>query len=481
MQRLGRRLAGAALIYGLGGVVSRMVSLLLLPLFTRFLTVADYGVLALLGIMTTLLAGAVHLGTGNSIGIGFHEAVDADERSRVVWSMAVVVCISASAWVVFGILASAWISKVLFHTTAYSVPVRLAFGQMATSAMALPLLGWWRLEERARPFVIATVSLTATTGFCNAIAVAFLHLGLLGMLWSTLLAQVTYCVVLYAIFVYRRAPRPSQYWAVRLVRLGWPSVFGVGAFFALDFGDRIILERLAGLKSVGLYSIGVSFGLGMSILAEGAFGAAWPGFFSSFLNRQEEARQVFGRVLHYYLVIFLTLGAAFFLFARPLVFLMTAPPFHESAKVVGLIAMCNVLKGVYLIFLPGFYFNRKLHVQTGLEWSGALVGLAACLLLIPRFGIVGAALGPLSGYVFLSIATILMARRYLMPSVDKVRTALLGLSFLGVVAISYVDFCASTVILWLLRAAVWIVYIAFFWSVFVDHSFRDMKQELSVA
>lgn len=481
MPGLGRRLAGAALVYGLGGVASRTVSLLLLPLFTRFLTAADYGVLALLGIMTTLLAGAVHLGTGSSVGICFHEAADPEERSRVVWSMALVVCTSAIVWVLFGTFASSRISTLLFRSPAYSVPVTLAFGQMAASAMVVPLLGWWRLEERARPFAIATVSLTATTGLCNAIAVAVLHLGLLGMMWSTLLVQVTYCVVLYLIFAYRRAPRLALYWAKRLVRLGWPSIFGVGAFFALDFGDRIILERLAGLKSVGLYSVGVSFGLGMSILAEGAFGAAWPGFFSSFLNRQEEARYVFGKVLHYYLVVFLTLGAAFFLFAQPLVHLMTAPPFHEAAKVVGLIAMCNVLKGVYLIFLPGFYFNRKLYVQTTLEWGGALVGLGACLLLIPRFGILGAALGPLSGYVFLSIATILTARRYLMPSVDGTRTALLALSFLAVVALSYVDLSGSTATLWLVRAAVWITYVALVWLLFVDHSFRELKQELSVA
>ena len=457
-----------------------MVSLLLLPLFTRFLTTADYGVLSLLGIMTTLLAGAVHLGTGNSVGICFHEAPDAAERSRVVWSMALVIGASAIAWVLIGVLASSLISSLLFGSPGYSVPVRLAFGQMAASALVVPVLGSWRLEERARPFVIATVSLTALTGLSNAIAVAVLHLGVLGMLWSTFIVQLVYCVILYALLAHRAAARPARYWARRLVRLGWPSVFGVGAFFALDFGDRIALERLGGIRSVGLYSVGVSFGLGMSILAEGAFGAAWPGFFSSFLNRQDEARYVFGRVLHYYLVIFLTLGAAFFLFAKPLVHLLTAPAFHEASRVVGLIAMCNVLKGVYLIFLPGFYFNRKLHVQTTLEWGGALVGLGGAVLLIPRFGIVGAALGPLVGYVFLTTATILVARRYLAPLVDRARTSLLLLSFLAVVAVSYVNFGGSPGVVWLVRGAFWVAYIVFVWSVFVDRSIRELRRELSI-
>ena len=148
MSAFARRLAGASLIYGLGGILSRMVSLLLLPLLTRYLTPADYGVIAMLAVMSNLLLGAVTLGTGNSLGICFQEAAQTGERSVVVWSTCVVIAVSAAVWAAAGLLSSASMSQILFGSTAYQVPVCLAFGQLAVSSAVLPLLGRWRLEER---------------------------------------------------------------------------------------------------------------------------------------------------------------------------------------------------------------------------------------------------------------------------------------------------------------------------------------------
>lgn len=476
-----RRLVGAAAIYGLGGAVSRLASLIALPLLTRYLAPTDYGVIAMLGLMANLLIAAVTLGTGNSMGICFHEARERVERSSVVWSTSAVVIVSAGAWALIGVLASGPISRLLFDVDSYAVAVALAFGQMAATASVAPLLGRWRMEERVRPYVMATAGLAVATITANVVAVAVLRLGLLGMLWSTLLIQSAYCLILYVVCWREDPPRVAAIWTRRVVRLGWPSIFGVGAFFMLDFGGRLILEHYAGLESLGLYSVGLMLGLGIAILTEGAFGAAWPGFFLSFFDRPAVAGEVFGKVFHYYLVVFLSLAAAFFLFARPVVTLLTAPAYHAAAQVVGLIALSSVLKGAYLIFLPGLYFQRKLYVQTALEWAGALVGVALALALVPRFGILGAATAAVCGYLFLVVATGLVARRYLATHVDAARVALLVASFVAVAWLSVSDLNVSAVGDWALRTAVWLAYLAFVWWAFVGRSFADVRRELRAA
>lgn len=469
------------MVYGLGGVASRLVNLLMLPLFTRFLTPVDYGVLAMLAIMTNLLVGAVSLGTGNSMGICFNEVRNPIQRTTVVWSTCAVVVSSAALWTAMGLLAAGPVSALLFGSAEYAIAVALAFGQLAVSAAVVPLLGRWRMEERARPYVFATVGLTVATVAANAVTVAGLGLGLLGMLWSTFLVQAAYCAILYGVFWRADPPKIAWAWARRVVRLGWPSIFGVGAFFVLDFGGRVILEHHAGLQTLGVYSIGLMFGLAITILAEGAFGAAWPGFFLSFLGRPLEARRVFGRVLYYYLVFFLTLAAAFFLFAGPLVTLLTAPAFHPAAGVVGLIALCGLLKGVYLIFLPGLYFERKLYLQTALEWGGALVGLAASLLLVPLFGIFGAAGGALLGYVFLCLATIVVSRRFLAIEVDVTRLVLLVASFAGVAMVASLPLADGALANWLVRSVLLAAYAGFVWRVFVGGTLADVRRELLAA
>jgi O-antigen/teichoic acid export membrane protein len=472
-----RRLLGAAFVYGLGGLLSRLASLLLLPLFTSFLTPADYGVLAMLGIMSTLLSGAVALGTGASVGICFHEAPERD-RTSVIWSMSAVVLLSATAWVLIGSLARHAVSRLLFQTPSYGTAVTLALLQLAASSAAQPILSRWRMEERPKPFAIATTSLTIATLLGNAIAVAGLRRGLMGMLWSTMLVQVGFCLVLYAVLLKSSRLEVRRYWAGRLIRLGWPSALGVGAFFALDFGDRIILERLAGLSAVGIYNIGVSLGLGMSILVDGAFGGAWPGFFLSYANRQEEAREVFGNVLYYYVIVFLTICGAVFLFARPVVELLTKPSFHSAYRIVGFIALCAVLKGVYLIFLPGLYFHKKLQVQTTLEWVGASVGLGTCLLLIPRFGIFGAVMGPLTGYAMLCACTVTVARRYLFPRIAVRRLLLVIALFAMVAATSFIRLSDVALLEWAWRTVALVTFAGLVWVSFVDHSVSDIWRTL---
>lgn len=480
MSGITRGLGGAAFVYGLGGVLSRMVSILLLPFFTRHLTPTDYGVIAMLGLMTNLLVGAVSLGTGNSMGICFHEAKDDEVRSDVVWSTSIVVVISALAWALSGAFSSAWVSSLLFRTDIYAVPVALAFGQLAVSAAVVPLLGRWRIEEKTRPYVIATLTLTVTTAIVNFWVVVVLELGLIGMLWSTFLVQASYCIVLYAVFWIKDPPRFAIQWGRRVVRLGWPSIFGVGAFFVLDFGGRFLLERFAGLDALGVFSVGLSFGVVMAILADGAFGAAWPAFFLSYLNKQAEARQVFGRILYYYLVFFLALGTGFFLMAKPVIQLLVAPQFHEAALVVGLVALCPVIKGVYLIFLPGLYFQRKLHIQTMLEWVGASAALAASLILIPAYGMVGAALAAVFGYLVLGASAYVVSQRYLKTVYEFRRIIPLVLSFLVIVSISFSSL-GSGWGEWAIRSALFLAYSGFVWAVFLRRYWYDLVNEFKPA
>lgn len=470
-----RRLAGASLVYGFGGMASRMISFLLLPLFTSYLAPVDYGVIAMLSIMVNLLLGPVTLGTGNSMGICFHEAKTSDERSTVVWSTSITIAISASIWVSIGIMFSAPISNLLLGSPEHATAVSLAFGQLAASALVVPLLGRWRLEERAKTFIVATLLFTIVAASANVYAVVVLRRGLLGMLWSTFIVQCMYCVILYFVAWLSYRPSLSRETMRRVVAIGWPSIFGVGAFFLLDFGGRLALSRLENLDALGVYSVGLTLGMGMAIFAEGAFGAAWPAFFLSYQNKTEEASQVFGRVLQIYLVLFLTLAVAFFLLAKPLVTLMAAEPFHGASQVVGLIALCSVVKGAYLIFLPGLYYHRKLHIQTSLEWLGALVGLGACLSLVPIAGMFGAALGTLCGYLVLAVATAIVTRKYLRVDVSMGFLGSLLAMFVSMAALSYVDFGTGVVWDWIVRGALFLVFAAVVSLLFAPGILRTVR------
>ena len=88
------RLARGSLIYGIGSVFQRFLGLLLLPFFTRVLSPQEYGVMALLGLVTVAVVGLFNLGTGSSMGVLYFEREDIGDRHKVIWSTALLL----AAW-----------------------------------------------------------------------------------------------------------------------------------------------------------------------------------------------------------------------------------------------------------------------------------------------------------------------------------------------------------------------------------------------
>ena len=437
-----RKLGKNLLVYGLGGMLQRFMGLLLLPFFTRVLTPEDYGVVALVSLIGGAMSGLFTLGTGNSMGILYFRGRDLARRPTIIWSNVLLLTLNAIFWYSIAFVSAQMLSTLMFQSDRYADLIRLALLASVFSAISDPWLAYLRMEEKARRYVIITlISSFITIGF-SVWFVLVQGIGVRGIILATTLSQGVMLGFIWLV-VGRQLPFSVDTTLFRpLVRIGFPSIFGLLAFFFIDYADRQIIERLAGLDALGVYSVGYSFGMVISI-AMGAFSTAWPPFFMSYLNKPEEARIIFSRVLTYYLIVFGSLTVLFFFAAKPLVLLTTSSVFHEAHLVVGLVAASYILKGCYLIVLPGMYFAEKLYKQAAVEWVAAIINIGMNLLLIPRFGITGAALATFISYLSLPILAGLVARQYLV--VDYNWRRLFKISFAVVSACGFLYFISSRV------------------------------------
>lgn len=407
-----KRLARGFLVYGIGGILQKFMGLLLLPLFTRVLTPQDYGALALVGFVAVAVSSFFSLGTGNSMGLLYFKEKCQERRVTVIWSNAALML--ANGFLLAGglCLAADSISMLVFETYAYADLLRLSFISLALASVMDPFLAYLRMEEKAKQYVALTLVSAPIAVALNAWFVLWFQWGIMGAALAGVVST-TVSVIAVGWVVARRLPlRIDVTLFIPLVRIGFPSIFGLFAFLLIDYADRQMLQRMAGLEALGVYSVGYNFGMVM-LLFVGAFGTAWPPFFMSFINRRDEARIIFGKVFRYYLLIFGVLLVGFFAAAKPLVVLLAGDRFQETYVVVGLVAAAYMMKGCYLIFLPGLYFEKKLIMQSVIEWVAALVNVALNLLWIPIFGIVGAAAATLVGYVMLPLCTWALGRQCL--------------------------------------------------------------------
>jgi len=427
-----RRLGRNSLIYGIGGVLQRFIGLLLLPLFTRTLSPEDYGVASLIGLVSAGLAGLFNLGTGNSMGVLYFREEDPEKKPTIIWSNTALLLGVIAILVLVFVTAARVMSTWVFETPARANLLRIAVVSLALTTITDPFYAYLRMEEKAKWYVVLTLIGSMTTLLLSTLLVLVLRWGVAGLLLASLFGQALMLAIVLGVIARRLPIRVDPHLFVPLVRIGFPSIFGLFAFLVIDYGGRQILQRMMGLEQLGIYSIGYSFGMVMMIFVS-AFATAWPPFFVSFINRREDAKIIFGRVLKYYLIAFGLLTMLFFAAARPVVAVMVAPAFDKAFTVIGMVAAAYALRGCYLILLPGLYFAEKLKWQSAIEWVAALLNIGLSLWWIPRYGIMGAAGATLVSYLALPVLSWAIGQWYLPVDYDwpRIGVAALALGISG--------------------------------------------------
>ncbi|MFN8405183.1 MAG: lipopolysaccharide biosynthesis protein [Anaerolineales bacterium] len=398
--RLGRKAA----IYGVGSILNRAISFLLLPLFTKYLTPADYGVSSILGWMTFLLTPIFSLGIGAGIATCYYEREGSSQKEGTIWSAVSILLVSAVTLVIIGVpFASQW-SRFAFQTPDYRTLVTITFFSTALSILSTPFMMYLQFEERARLYAAITVITTFVSIGTNILLVVVFRRGVEGLIEGFFVTQIVNLLLFAFPAIVNLRYRFDFGIGKELLRLGVPLIPSFAFLFILQQGNRYILQMSGGLEQVGIYTIGYNFGAVMSVPVD-ALVVAWFPYFMSFSERREEARSLFGRIVTFYLMGFGSLSLLFYIFAKPVVMLMTQPAFHEAYQTVGLSATSFFLSGLYYLLLPGMYFAKDVKHQSWIQGAAALIGSALSVLLIWKFNILGAGLGLAAGFLLVVILT----------------------------------------------------------------------------
>jgi O-antigen/teichoic acid export membrane protein len=400
-QQLGR-LARNSLTYGIGQVANRFISFLLLPVFTSYLTPSDYGVISILGLMVFVLTPVFSLGFGTATGVCYFEGNNQTRKESTIWTAFIILLISVSILAVLGMTFVQQISWVLFQTSDHGYLVTISIISTCLSNLSIPFILYLQFEEKAKTFVTLTIITTLISIGLSVLMVVVLRKGVQGFVEGRLMGQAV-SMIAYMIVV---APslRFRFSWGIgrELLRLGIPMIPSFASLFILQQINKYILQWFSGLDAVGIYTIGNNFGFMLSLLVTG-FTNAWYPYFMSFIDKQSEARVLFGRILTYYVIGFGMLSLLFYLFAKPVVIIMTQPSFFQAYKVVGLSATAQFLMGVFSILLPGVYFAKDVKKVSLIQAIAALLAIGLNLILIPMFDLLGAAIALVLGFLAMVI------------------------------------------------------------------------------
>ncbi len=394
LSRVGRQ----ALVYGAGILLSKAAAFVMLPVYTRYLTTTDYGVLDLINV-TLIEATTVFAGASLVIGIFrfYHKAEGPDERQALLSTA--LLLLSASYAILAGCIfvMAPQLSTLLFGSSGKTTLLRIASGSLAWEGFILVPLAYLRIRERSQLFVIAQSAKLALQLGLNLVFLIPFGMGAQGVLLSGLLANSVLAPVLLGYLLREIAFRPSRQAARQLLRFGVPLITTQMAMFIVTYADRYFLQAAAGSAVVGLYALSYQFGFLLFTLADVPFSQVWDPLRFEVAKRPDRDR-IYARYFVYLSVVFMTLGTLLALFVRDFLRVMAAPAFLHAADIVPLLLAAYMFHGWAKFHSIGILVRERTWFIACADWSAAIVALVCYWLWIPPLLGFGAALATLAAF-----------------------------------------------------------------------------------
>ena len=406
MSRIGRH----GLIYGAGVLLSKAVAFFMLPVYTHYLTPADYGVLQLIDMV--LEVASIVAGSRLAAGIfRFYHKAETDEERQAVLSTAMVVLL-----VSYGLASTAVytfaprIAAVALGRGADPTLVRIAGISLLFESMLLVPFSYLRVRDQSVFYVVVTsMKLLLQVGL-NVAFVVFLGLGAAGVLVSTLIANILTGLFLTVYVVKDVGVKVSIDAGRDLLRFGIPFVGTQVATFLLTFGDRFFLQQAADTAAVGLYGLAYQFGFLLAGLGEMPFSMVWePARFE--IAKRPDRDELYARAFVYFNMLLLTMGVVITLFAGDFLRIAAAPAFQPARDLVPIIVIAYVLQSWTLMHNVGIQVRERTELYTLATWLGAIVALAGYAVLIPRLLGLGAALATVASFGVREWVTYVVSQR----------------------------------------------------------------------
>jgi O-antigen/teichoic acid export membrane protein len=405
-----KRLVKQSAIYGLGGIVSRLLAVLLLPLYTSYLGTKGFGKIETIVALTTVLVVVLRLGISSAFFRFYFDSNDAARRTLVVRTSFWFTMAMATAGLVAGCILATPIAHLL-RLGDDPWLVRAGFVGLWAQMNYEQLTSLFRVEERPVAFVTASIANIFITVGATVLLVVGLHKGATGAVVGNFLGTLTVYFVLLAYRRYQLGLDFDRGLLRAMNRFGMPLVPSALALWAINFIDRFFVAVFKGQNEVGVYSLAVRASSVIVFLMV-AFRLAWPAFAYS-IEDDSVAKRTYAFVLTYLLFVCCWMSLVLGLLSPWIVRILAPdkPDFYRASEAIGILAFAGTAYAGYTVLAIGIGRARLTRFNWIVTGGAAVVNIALNFALIPPFGMMGAAISTAAAYLAMFIGMTVNSQR----------------------------------------------------------------------
>ena len=412
-----RTLVLHTLIYGVGAMLSPIASLVLLPVYTNYLSSAEYGTLDLIYRTAAVINIVLMVGGIRTATLTFYKQAESDEeRHRVAAT------ISLFLWVMVGVavLAATLLAEPLERFLRLGDPTLLAFGlttALIEVLLAVPLTLMQARLESTR-YVLWNLIITATRITLALVLVMRYDWGIWGFLASQYAVCLFFGIALTFSELRRSSFRPDFSKWLDMVRYCWPFIPGGLLYFVYCTADRFFLLHHspyampeAALAAIGIYALAARFCEFIKVLGTTPLYQVWTSKMYDYYKRPD-AEDLFGRFYLKMMIVFTFPALGLAVFSTELVRGLCSSDYLPAAALIPWLCVNATIMANLGPAECTYYITRKTIYKPWVNAAALVPLLLAMWLLVPRYGVNGVVASQLIGITFSLLVAVALTQRF---------------------------------------------------------------------
>ena len=398
-------------VYALGNVLNRVGAFVLLPIYTNYLTVSQYGEIELFYAIASVVSGLLSVGIAHATLRFYFEYREESDRHAVVSTNLLASFAIRLAGVLPLAFGSDMVGRYFFGDPVMGQGILLVLASLLLELSSQISLAYLRAKEHSTFFISISIGKLVVQFVANTVLLVWFDAGVLGVLTGNLAAVALGWLVLTVFTISRCGLRFELAKLVPVLKYSFPFLLSTVVALVSTNLDRFLINSFLTLQALGLYALAIKFSKLLTDLIGEPFNLAY-GSFRFTIMGQDNAATIQARVVRYLFSAscLAALGLAYF--TSDVLRVMSAPEYWKAADYVPLLALAGALKVVSYPLQSGILYQKQSRHIFHIGVVGALVSAVSAIVLIMWIGLIGACIAVLVSTVTEVVLTDRLAQRY---------------------------------------------------------------------
>lgn len=385
-------------VYLVGNLFNRLGAFLLLPVYTGYLSVDEYGRLELLYSLSAVISVICSAGLAHSTLRFYFDRKLEHERHRAIATGLTVVLISVSLGAAAVYMVRAPVASWLLDDAAYASAISLTLAILVLELTTEVGFAFLRAREQSVFFVVLSVTRLLVQVALSFYLVVVRGEGIFGVLQANLISVFVIWLIVVGYTVRHCGIRVDTTLLPAMLRYSAPLALGSVVASLIASIDRVLLKDLLSLDAVGLYGLAMKFAVLLVFVVVEPFTRGYGPFRFSIMD-QPNAPQIQAQAAHYMFVLAVVAGVGVAMVTPETLLLMSAPAYFSAHYLVPLLAVGMAVGGLGYCYETGILYRKRTSMLLYVNLAVLVVKTLLNLLLIPLWGTSGAALAFVSAQI----------------------------------------------------------------------------------